>query len=44
MGVELRGHFVEPLLGGELATSRKALAAIRTAPRDGVSIDLFYND
>jgi hypothetical protein len=44
MGVELRGHFVEPLLGRELATSRKALAAIRTAPRDGVSIDLFYND
>jgi len=36
--------FVVSLLRGEFASSGEALAAIRTAPRDGVAVDLFCNN
>ena len=42
--LELGVHFDVSLLHGEFASSGEALAAIRTAPRDGVAVDLFCND
>ena len=42
--LELGVDFVVSLLGGEHASSGEALAAIGTAPRDWVAVDLFYNN
>jgi len=44
VGLELCGNFLLPLLRAQLATSRKALPAIGTPPRDGSPVNFLYNN
>lgn len=44
VSLELRFNLPVSLLRSQLATNREFLAAIRTAPSDGIPVNFFYNN